>query len=265
MNRRFSAFNATSLALGFAFLYLPILILIVFSFNESRLVTVWGGFSVRWYMRPVPERAADGGGLGNAADCVRLRGTRDDPRDDGCARADSLRAFPRTHRLHRNGLCANGHAGGDHRAIAASILRGDRHRPRLLDDHACPYDFDDVLRDRRGAGAARDVRPLSRRGGDGSRGAAAPDLPVGHAALDRVPRSSRDFSSPSRSRSTISSSRVSIRVPAQRPCRSGSTALVRLGLSPEINALSAILIAIVAIGVTAATLLSKRAALRSGA
>jgi len=38
-----------SLTLGFAFLYLPILILIVFSFNESRLVTVWGGFSTKWY------------------------------------------------------------------------------------------------------------------------------------------------------------------------------------------------------------------------
>jgi putrescine transport system permease protein len=47
--RRFSVFNATSLALGFAFLYLPILLLAVFSFNDSRLVTVWGGFSTRWY------------------------------------------------------------------------------------------------------------------------------------------------------------------------------------------------------------------------
>jgi putrescine transport system permease protein len=47
--RRFSVFNATSLALGFAFLYLPILLLVVFSFNGSRLVTVWGGFSTRWY------------------------------------------------------------------------------------------------------------------------------------------------------------------------------------------------------------------------
>lgn len=47
--RRLSGFNITALALGFAFLYLPILILIVYSFNESRLVTVWGGFSTRWY------------------------------------------------------------------------------------------------------------------------------------------------------------------------------------------------------------------------
>lgn len=36
-------------ALGFVFLYAPIVSLIVFSFNSSRLVTVWGGFSTRWY------------------------------------------------------------------------------------------------------------------------------------------------------------------------------------------------------------------------
>jgi putrescine transport system permease protein len=35
--------------LGFAFLYLPIISLIVFSFNENKLVTVWGGFSTKWY------------------------------------------------------------------------------------------------------------------------------------------------------------------------------------------------------------------------
>jgi putrescine transport system permease protein len=49
MTRRYSLFNATALALGFSFLYLPILLLVIFSFNESRLVTVWGGFSTRWY------------------------------------------------------------------------------------------------------------------------------------------------------------------------------------------------------------------------
>jgi putrescine transport system permease protein len=36
-------------ALGFVFLYAPILSLVVFSFNESKLVTVWGGFSTKWY------------------------------------------------------------------------------------------------------------------------------------------------------------------------------------------------------------------------
>lgn len=39
----------TLTVLGFAFLYLPIISLIVFSFNESRLVTVWTGFSLKWY------------------------------------------------------------------------------------------------------------------------------------------------------------------------------------------------------------------------
>src|SRR6185437_16012997 len=41
--------NMASLALGFAFLYLPIVILVIYSFNASRLVTVWGGWSLRWY------------------------------------------------------------------------------------------------------------------------------------------------------------------------------------------------------------------------
>lgn len=47
--RRLTWFNATSLAFGFAFLYLPILLLVIYSFNESKLVTVWGGFSTKWY------------------------------------------------------------------------------------------------------------------------------------------------------------------------------------------------------------------------
>ncbi len=49
MRKPFSWFNATSIALGFSFLYLPILLLVIYSFNESRLVTVWTGFSTKWY------------------------------------------------------------------------------------------------------------------------------------------------------------------------------------------------------------------------
>ena len=49
MRKGMSLFNITSLVLGFAFLYLPIALLIIYSFNDSRLVTVWGGFSTRWY------------------------------------------------------------------------------------------------------------------------------------------------------------------------------------------------------------------------
>ncbi len=50
MNRRLSSFNIVSLVLGFSFLYLPIVLLIIYSFNESKLVTVWAGFSTKWYV-----------------------------------------------------------------------------------------------------------------------------------------------------------------------------------------------------------------------
>lgn len=56
---KLSAFNAVSLALGLAFLYLPILILVIYSFNASRLVTVWGG----WSGRGADHRRASHGGL----------------------------------------------------------------------------------------------------------------------------------------------------------------------------------------------------------
>ncbi len=46
---RRSGFLFTALAFGYAFLYVPILLLIIYSFNESRLVTVWSGWSTRWY------------------------------------------------------------------------------------------------------------------------------------------------------------------------------------------------------------------------
>ena len=44
-----SRINLVALTFGFAFLYLPILVLVVYSFNASKLVTVWGGFSTQWY------------------------------------------------------------------------------------------------------------------------------------------------------------------------------------------------------------------------
>ncbi len=44
-----SYFLISCLAFGFAFLYVPIISLIVYSFNKSKLVTVWAGFSTQWY------------------------------------------------------------------------------------------------------------------------------------------------------------------------------------------------------------------------
>lgn len=47
--RKASAFNLACIAVGIGFLYLPIVILVIYSFNASQLVAVWGGWSTRWY------------------------------------------------------------------------------------------------------------------------------------------------------------------------------------------------------------------------
>ncbi|MEI6798416.1 MAG: ABC transporter permease subunit [Pseudomonadota bacterium] len=47
--KRSNTFLLTMLGFGFAFFYVPILSMIVYSFNASRLATVWGGFSTKWY------------------------------------------------------------------------------------------------------------------------------------------------------------------------------------------------------------------------
>ena len=48
MKRR-STFLISCLCFGFAFLYIPILVMIAYPFNDSRLMSVWTGFSLRWY------------------------------------------------------------------------------------------------------------------------------------------------------------------------------------------------------------------------
>lgn len=49
MRKGLSPVTVTALAGGLAFLYVPLALLVVYSFNDSRLVTVWGGWSARWY------------------------------------------------------------------------------------------------------------------------------------------------------------------------------------------------------------------------
>jgi putrescine transport system permease protein len=48
MNRQ-SRFIGSVLAFGYAFLYIPLVLVVVYSFNDSSIATVWGGFSTRWY------------------------------------------------------------------------------------------------------------------------------------------------------------------------------------------------------------------------
>jgi putrescine transport system permease protein len=55
--QRASTLNVVSVALGLAFLYLPIAVLVVYSFNASRLVTVWGGWSLEWYRELAHDQA----------------------------------------------------------------------------------------------------------------------------------------------------------------------------------------------------------------
>lgn len=55
MNRR-PVFLITVLCFGFAFFYIPILSMMVYSFNGSRLATVWGGFSTKWYVSLLSNR-----------------------------------------------------------------------------------------------------------------------------------------------------------------------------------------------------------------
>lgn len=57
MRKGLSATTLTALTLGFTFLYLPICILVIYSFNASRLVTVWGGWSTRWYAELLRDSA----------------------------------------------------------------------------------------------------------------------------------------------------------------------------------------------------------------
>jgi putrescine transport system permease protein len=49
------AFRLAALLAGFGFLYLPIAVLVAYSFNASRLVTVWVGFSIRWYQALIED------------------------------------------------------------------------------------------------------------------------------------------------------------------------------------------------------------------
>ena len=44
-----SRFILSALAFGYAFLYIPLVFVVVYSFNDSRIATIWGGFSTRWY------------------------------------------------------------------------------------------------------------------------------------------------------------------------------------------------------------------------
>lgn len=57
MRKGLGTANIVALALGLAFLYLPIAVLVMYSFNASQLVGVWGGWSLRWYAELLRDAA----------------------------------------------------------------------------------------------------------------------------------------------------------------------------------------------------------------
>src|SRR5215203_1854894 len=57
MRRGMSFFNLISVVLGIGFLYLPIVVLVIYSFNASRLVGIWDGWWTRWYAELLSDRA----------------------------------------------------------------------------------------------------------------------------------------------------------------------------------------------------------------
>ena len=93
--RRMSAFNLAAIVLGIGFLYLPIVVLVIYSFNDSRLVSVWGGWSLRWYA----ELARDAPLIDSAMTSLRLGAARGDGGDGAGdafgAGAGAVRTLPR--------------------------------------------------------------------------------------------------------------------------------------------------------------------------
>ena len=146
MRRGLSLFNLTSLALGLAFLYLPIAILVIYSFNESRLVAVWGGWSIRWYAELLEDRAMIEAARMSLLIAVVVRGGGDRARHLGGAGACPVWTFSRPDDVFGDDLCAARHARGHYRPVAAAVVRRGRRRPRLLDSHDRAHDADDVLR-----------------------------------------------------------------------------------------------------------------------
>ena len=118
MNYRRSYFILTCLAFGFAFLYVPILSMVVFSFNASKLVTVWDAANsptLKWYYSLLHnEEILDAAWISLKVAVINASGVGD-PRHAGRIRAGALPAIQGPLHAQRHDHGAPGHAGGDHR------------------------------------------------------------------------------------------------------------------------------------------------------
>ena len=176
MRRGLSGINLAALTLGFAFLYIPILLLIIFSFNESKLVTVWAGFSTKWYAAMVENELLLDAAWMTLKVARRLVNRGAGARHPRGARAGPARALPRPHALLRDGLRAAGHARGHHRPLDAAALRGTLLGARLLDRDDRPHHLLHGVRGGGGAVPAAHHGPFAGGSGDGPGRAAGQDL-----------------------------------------------------------------------------------------
>ncbi len=108
------------LAIVFAFLYMPLLFMIVFSFNSTRQDARFTGFSLRWYEALTQDdRIVEGFSLSlKVASDHRCAVGR--ARHVRCFRAGALPALSRAHGILWHGQCAAGDARGDDRPVAAA-------------------------------------------------------------------------------------------------------------------------------------------------
>jgi hypothetical protein len=184
MQRGASPFNIVSVALGLAFLYLPITILVIYSFNASRLVTVWGGWSLAWYRELLNDAAL----LQSAWISLRV----------GVLSATAATILGT---LAAVALVRLGRFRG--RLLFSGMVYAPLVMPEVITGLSLlllfvalnvdrgfwtityrPHHAHDVLCHRHRAIAAYWIRPQPRGGGDGSRMPAIEDLPDNHFTVD---------------------------------------------------------------------------------
>jgi putrescine transport system permease protein len=263
------SFARSWLALGYAFLYVPIVALVVYSFNDSPVANVWRGFTLEWYRKLADDREL----LAGLALSLKVALTT------ACASVvlGTLAAFAlvRYRRFFGSTLFAGmvaapaRHARGDHRPVAAADaglaaardrggVRRGLSRARPADDLARPPAARHGLRDRRRPCPPADAQPAAR-GRPRSTSARGPwqvfwlvTLPmIGQALLSAFLLTF-----------TLSLDDVVLSAFLSGP---GATTMplvifsrARLGLNPSVNAVATIIIAVVAVGVVVASFLIAR-------
>ena len=180
---RGSLWSPLALILGFAFLYVPIISMIVFSFNNSRLVTVWDAAEftdAQVVRRAVPQRADPQCRLAVDQDRRHDGDRGGHSRHGGGAGAGAVRALQGPHAAVGHDDGAAGHARGHHGPVHAAAVRVDGAADRLAAGPRRAHHRDrahhlhDVLRDGHRAVAARRFRRFPGGSGDGPRARARP-------------------------------------------------------------------------------------------